>query len=166
MIAWQKPTCWAVAAVSLAVLCPGARADSMELAPDVQEVLPQTWIGMSDSPPHSIYKLVVQKDGSGHLLIHHRLGVLDRWDIASVRIDGRIVHFTFLPSKANVDRLGATGEIDVWVPLLTLTMRWVGRADLPERKVVLLSEKQVNAAFAAFEREKEKTPNKPSEGTR
>jgi hypothetical protein len=141
-------------------------ADSVAVVPSPEEVIVQSWFGICGEAPYAVYRLTINKDGTGKLLYRDQGGVLIRWDVTQWEIAGKGLQLVFAPNKNYADQLAGSGVIDVHTLSIILTTRWANRKDLPERKVLLLTESQVRDSVKAFDSDKKDTPAKSSEATR
>jgi hypothetical protein len=140
-------------------------ADSVDVAPSPDEVIAQSWFGICGETPYAVYQLTIKKDGTAKLLYRDHEGVLIRWDVTQWKLTGKELQLVFAPNKNWADQLAGSGVIDVHTPLIILTTRWANRKDLPEQKVMLLSESQIKDSVKVFDSDKKDAPNKTPEDT-
>ena len=136
-----------ILALGLLCLFPSiGESDSVELMPPLRERIVNSWVGICPVAPHGIYRLVINDDGTGRLLIHE--GVKPQvWPITKWRLHGSQIYFTLGRCEDSASQLATAGVIPHLGRTITLRTRWPHSVNLPERTVLLLPEERVTKAL-------------------
>jgi hypothetical protein len=95
------------------------------------------------------------------MMIRHSSKGIEQWNITKWEFKGKTIQFTFNKNRNYAHQLTGWVTVDRDIPSMTLTTKWEGRDDLPDKNVLLLPESRIVNALKDFETQTNKPPNKP-----